>query len=320
MSEQRLAVKGFEPADAASWDAFVADALNGTFLHTRRFLGYHEQRFQDCSLLVVDESGRLVGVLPAAVGRESGFVDSHPGLSYGGLVHTGELVGERALEAFERIQRHYRERGYTRLRYRAIPRPYYQVPLDDDSYALFRLNAQRTRVDLSAGFALEARREASELRARELKKAAKQGVSSEPRSTAWPEFWQVLEGVLAERHSARPVHSLQEITRLVALFPDEIELIVARRENTLVAGTVVFYAGNVAHTQYLATSASGRDVGALTQVVETAISRAATRHCTWFSLGTSNEDAGRVLNAGLYRWKLSFGASGVVHETFELPL
>jgi len=320
LSEDRLWVKAFEPADAEAWDAFVADSLNGTFLHSRRFLSYHGERFQDLSLMIFDSRGRLLGVLPAAAGSEAKLVDSHPGITYGGLVQRGELAGERMLEAFEALREHYRARGFETLRYRSIPRPYFRRPADDDSYALFRLNAKRSRVDLSAGFALSTPRNPSELRQRELKKAHKHGVTAEVRSTALAQFWAILEATLASHHQARPLHSLAEISDLSARFPQAIELVLARIDGAAVAGCLVFHTASVSHTQYLASAPAGRDAGALTLAVEAAVARSRDEGSAWFSLGTSNEDSGRVLNAGLYRWKLSFGAAGVVHESFELPL
>ena len=320
MSEDALQVRAFTPGDADIWDQFVATSLNGTFLHSRRFLSYHADRFQDRSLLVLDSGACVIGLLPAALGKEPGTIDSHPGITYGGLVHQGALAGERAIAALEAARDHYRKLGYQALKYRAIPRPYCRVPTDDDSYALFRLNAVRTRVDLAAGFALSARGEVSQLRLRDLKKASKHGATVETRSSAWSEYWNILEEVLATRHGVRPVHTLAEMTQLSQLFPDQIELVLARMDGMAVAGTVLFHTARVTHTQYLASSPRGRDFGALSKVVDAAIERANSLNRAWFSFGTSNEDGGRVLNSGLHHWKLSLGSGSFVHETFELRL
>jgi lipid II:glycine glycyltransferase (peptidoglycan interpeptide bridge formation enzyme) len=40
----------------------------------------------------------------------------------------------------------------------------------------------------------------------------------------------------------------------------------------------------------------------------------------YFDFGISNEQEGRILNEGLYRFKVSFGAGGVVHEFYEVEL
>jgi hypothetical protein len=318
MSERQLSVRPFRADEAERWDEFVKLSVNGTFLHSRRFLGYHANRFEDLSLWVVDSDERLVGLMPAAIGAPTDVVDSHPGITYGGLVHRGELSGEHMLAAFEAAAGFYRSRGYASLRYRSIPRPYQLRPSDDDSYAMFRLGAVRSRVDLAAGFEISARASVSHGRTYDLKLATKAGIAVETRSSDWPGFWVVLQETLASRHGSRPVHTLDEIVLLSERFPEEIELVLCKSGDAIVAGAVLFHTARVTHTQYLASSPNGRALGALSKVMEVAISRAQQLGRVWFSAGTNNEDGGRILNSGLYQWKLSFGSGGFVHETFEL--
>ena len=45
---------------ATAWDELVDGAPMGTLLHTRRFLSYHGDRFNDRSLVVQDDRDRLV--------------------------------------------------------------------------------------------------------------------------------------------------------------------------------------------------------------------------------------------------------------------
>ncbi len=63
-----------------------------TFLHTRRFLAYHQDRFKDVSLLLANDKG-IVGLFPAALDpAEARTVVSHPGITYGGLLHSGNRL------------------------------------------------------------------------------------------------------------------------------------------------------------------------------------------------------------------------------------
>ena len=90
-------VRPYTETLADKWDAFVmSHAVNGTFLHTRRFLNYHPQgRFEDCSLMIYNAQ-ELCAVIPAAVGMVDGkrMLRSHPGSTFGGI-----LVGEEMLRA-----------------------------------------------------------------------------------------------------------------------------------------------------------------------------------------------------------------------------
>jgi len=162
----------YESRYAETWDAFCNGAANATFLHTRRFLSYHGERFNDLSLLVMD-TGKLIGVFPAAQAlSDPELVVSHPGITYGGLAHQGKLAGNRMIEALGAIVGHYAKAGYRRLQYKPLPFIYGTMPAQDDLYALFRLGAQRVRCDLSCSIDLvAARRPLSERRRRGLKKA-----------------------------------------------------------------------------------------------------------------------------------------------------
>src|SRR4051794_21863027 len=131
-----MRARAYTPDDAASWDALVDRSSNATFLHSRRFLGYHGDRFVDASVVVTDNAGEFLGVMPAAESAADGFVVvSHPGATFGGLVHEGALHGGHAIEAFEAIAAHYRERNVTSLEYKAVPLMYQRRPQQDDLYA-----------------------------------------------------------------------------------------------------------------------------------------------------------------------------------------
>lgn len=307
----------YQTQHADAWDAFCASASNATILQTRRFLGYHGERFKDLSLLFM-ESGKVVGVFPAAQSlSDPAMVVSHPGITYGGLVHQGKVGGARMIEALGAIVGHYAKSGYRRLQYKPLPFIYASVPAQDDLYALFRFGAQRTRCDLSCCIDLAARRPVSERRRRGLKKArAAVKLSSEPRLLG--DLWRVVAQNLARKHDARPVHSLEELGTLHERFPNLIQVRCALINGAVEAGVVFFNAARVWHAQYIAASEAAYDVSALDAVFDAAIAEAQHAGARYFDFGTSNEDGGKVLNDGLYRFKSEFGGGGVAHEFYEL--
>ncbi|NLE74742.1 MAG: hypothetical protein GX604_08970 [Actinobacteria bacterium] len=153
-----LSVHSYETSESVAWDALVDESRNGTFLHTRRFLSYHGDRFNDASLVIRDKKQRLVGVFPAAI--DPGVSDrivSHPGITYGGIVHNGSLRGERMVEALAAICAAYRNAGMRTLQYKVVPYIYHRFPSEDELYALFRLGAHRCRCELSSTLDLENR-------------------------------------------------------------------------------------------------------------------------------------------------------------------
>jgi hypothetical protein len=291
----------------------------GTFLHTRAFLGYHGDRFDDASVVLRDDGGRLLGVLPAA-GAGAGEVGSHPGATFGGIVHDGSLGGPAMIEALAAVADHYRSQGFERLRYAPVPHIYHRRPGGDDLYALFRLGAERVRCDLSCAVDLEDGPRLSSRRRRGLAKARRQGVEVAEGPELVEELWPVVEANLAERYDARPVHGVEEMRMLADLFPREIVVVIARLSGVPVAGAVLFENPRVSHAQYIASLAAGQEAGALDAVFDHCLTRAGDRGARYFDFGTSNREAGRVLNEGLHEFKAQFGGGGVAYEHYELDL
>lgn len=304
--------------DAAAWDDLCRRAHMGTFLHTRAFMDHFGSRFADRSVVFEGPAGRLLGVLAAAVDpAEDGTVCSHPGLTYAGVVHAGDLRGPAMLEALEAASRLWAGDGRRALMYKAVPHIYHRAPAQDDLYALFRLGAQRARCDLSAAIDLQYRLAISSRRARCLRRARQANLQLQDGPEHVESLWPVLSENLARKHGAKATHDAEEMTALANRFPEAITVHVALAESAIVAGAVLFHTPGVAHAQYIACNQSGQELSALDALFEACIEQARSRGARWFDFGISNVERGRVLNEGLYRFKTEFGAGGVVHEFYR---
>jgi hypothetical protein len=307
--------------DAAEQDALVERAPMATFLHSRRYLAYHGDRFRDASLTLFTSEGELAGLFPAAVDPEDQqLVVSHPGLSYGGILHAGRLRGERMVEALEAICLHYADQGFLRLRYKTVPHIYSRMPSGDDLYALFRRDARRYRCDLLNTIDLVNRPAPSSRRRRSLKKACATGMHILEGAELLPQLWPVLAENLARRHGVAPVHSVEEILHLHGQFPEQIQCVVAMLDEEVLAGVVLFVMHRVVHAQYIAASSLGQQISALDLVFEHCITRAAEQGARYFDFGSSTEQGGWRLNEGLFQFKSEFGAGAIAHEFYELDL
>ncbi len=315
-----IRVRPFGPNDADAWDNFCKDSLQATLLHTRRFLSYHGDRFADRSL-IVEQDGKWVGLFPAASSPfEKTHVVSHPGITYGGVLHGGDLRGERMIAALREICQQYAALGHAKLIYKAVPTFYHRAPAQDDLYALFRLGAKRIRCDLSSTIDLQNRQLVSQRRKRSLKKAIKVGVNVVEGNQHIAALWKILTDNLAGKHGAKPVHTLSEITWLAERFPANIRCVCGATNHAVVAGILLFITTTTWHVQYIASNDIGQDVSALDAVFNYCIDVAHRDGIRWFDFGISTDNGGLVLNDGLYRFKSEFGGGGSVHEFFELDL
>ena len=311
-----LIVRAYSADEAEEWDRFVTDSRNGTFLLKRQYMDYHADRFEDASLWIERSDGRPLAILPA--NRDGSRIDSHGGLTYGGLVLADGARAAEVIACFSALVESLLKGGFETLRYKTIPGIYHRQPAEDDRYPLFLLGAELCRRDLLSVDDLRNPGPIQQRRKRGAKKALKAGVSIAP-DDRLGEFWPLLETVLSDRHEAAPVHRLEEIALLAGRFPENIQLWTARSEGTILAGTVLYIDSETVHAQYIAANDDGRQLGALDLLFSTLITHFSPSH-RFFDFGISNEDGGRKLNRGLIQFKEGFGARSTAHDHYLLDL
>ncbi len=305
----------------APWENMVAASLTGTFLHTRKFLSYHGNKFNDQSILIYDTNNILRAVFPAAQDpSDKSVVISHPGITYGGLLHDGWLYGQRAIDALTQIIEYYASAGFKEMIYKAMPAMYHRSPAQDDIYALFKLKAERYRVDLSTTIDITKRLPPSDRRNRSLKKAIKGNLTISEDFNMIDSYWQILANNLKDKHEKTPVHSLPELYTLKERFPDHIELITVFDQKELLAGSLLFYCPTLVHAQYFASTARGREMGALDMVIEHSIEKTKKAGKRYYDFGISTDKQGSYLNNTLYTYKSEFGACGSAYEFYKIKL
>lgn len=306
-----IEIKKYTANDAQEWDAIVEKSRNGTFMHYRSYMDYHSDRFQDFSLMVL-RLGRLIGVFPATV--TSKIINSHGGLTFGGLISLADLCANEALEVFEKIGTYYRGQGIGAISIKIIPYTFHRYPCQEDLYALFRVGAKLIRRDASSVIALGEEFKYSKGRKWSINKARKAGVCIK-KTTDPVRFHELLSDVL-KKFDVIPTHSLAELSLLMSRFPKNISLYEAEISGDMLAGAIVYDFGDVVHTQYLATSEMGREIGALDFLLANLIENIYPMR-KYFSFGISTEQHGKILNGGLIAQKEGFGARMVVHDFYE---
>ncbi|WPO98868.1 GNAT family N-acetyltransferase [Pseudomonas sp. HR96] len=281
-------------------------------------MDYHADRFDDFSCVFRDEKGRILAVIPANL--RDGVMISHQGLSFGGLIMTPKLPGAAVLEIFEALVQFARAERVSRIVYKRLPDIYSAIPAQEDLYALFRHGAVLTRRDLGSAVCLAERYSYTKGRKWAVNKAKKAGiVVREVADLA--AYWPLLNAVLEKQHDTKAVHTLDEISRLQAAFPDNIKVFGATLpgSNELIAGTLVFINGMVVHTQYMANSDLGRLHCALDLVIDQLMHQFADT-ARYVSFGISTEEAGTVLNEGLLAQKEGFGARAIIHDFYDITI
>lgn len=315
----------FSEDQSSKWDNFLELCPMATFLHSRRFLSYHGNRFKDESLIVTDDDGTWLGVFPSAVDPgDASQIISHPGITYGGLVHNGKLIGSNMLEALGLIFQHYKENNYSKVLYKAIPTFYHQVPSCDDLYALCQLKAELCRRDLSCTIdlispSLLSNKALSKMR-NMIRKAEKNNVTLEDSNHNLEQLWEILRENLKKKYNKNPVHSFEEMKTLLEKFPNNIGLLVAKIKDRVISGAVIFKKNIATHTQYLVNTECGKENFALDYIIQECINKAKEEKYRFFDFGINTENNGMYLNNNLFLSKAKHGGSGSVHDHYLLKI
>jgi hypothetical protein len=302
--------------DKNIWNEFVRNAKNTHFFFLRDYMEYHSDRFEDYSLLIFDESRKLISVLPANI--KDDVLYSHQGLTFGGFLVDDKMKTETMLEIFESLKAFLKEENIKKLVYKCIPYIYHIKPSEEDRYALFRNDAKLIRRDVTSTIDLTEQVRYSKGRKWSINKAKKEAVETFE-SNDYETFWKLLTDVLESNHEARPVHTLEEMKKLALLFPKNIKLFLSKKDEKIISGALIYENQNIVHTQYLANSEEGRESGALDLLIDYLIKNI-YKNKKYFDFGISNEDAGRYLNTGLIAQKEGFGARAVVQDFYELEI
>jgi Acetyltransferase (GNAT) domain len=310
-----IRVERYAPEHRRGWDDFLARSRNGTFLFRRDYVEYHADRFTDHSLLFLDDD-RLVGLLPAS--ERDGTLTSHGGLTYGGVVSDGRMRTPLMLELFDGLVEYLRGRGVGRLVYKAVPHIYHRVPAEEDLYALFRHGGRLFRRDVASTVWMRDREPLSKGRKWSVKRARSNGLTV-ARSHDFATFMAIEEAHLLEKYGVRPTHTAAEMELLVGRFPENIKLFAAHRGTEMLGGVVVYESPRVAHAQYIAATAAGRELGALDLILDLLLNETYAG-LDYFDFGISTEDGGKTLNVGLVENKESYGARAVAYDFYELDL
>jgi hypothetical protein len=279
-------------------------------------MDYHRDRFQDYSLLIRDEKGKLQALLPA--NRHDNTVSSHGGLTYGGFIINSSMKAANLLEIFDNTLTYLRQNEFVNFIYKTVPYIYHQVPAEEDRYALFLCNATMVRRGLLTVVSKDYTVPFQERRWRGVQKALKNNL--EVRCTNdFETFWEILTTNLKLTYNTSPVHSLKEICLLHSRFPNNIKLYGCYQDNTMVSGVVIYESSKVAHVQYIAASPKGKELSSLDLVFHELLN-SVYKSKPFFDFGTSDEKNGYYLNRGLLEHKEGFGARMMVHDHYQIYL
>jgi hypothetical protein len=314
---KNYSVKQYQGSDYANWNAFISKAKNATFLFHRDFMEYHSDRFQDYSILIFKDD-KLIAVLPA--NRVEETVYSHQGLTYGGLVYSSKINGEVVGDIIESLLSFLKEKGMQFFYFKPIPFFYSSGGNHEIDFFLFKNGAflDKKEMNLAVNLALPLTISKSKLKHfRKIEDLDLEIVEEQQLQS----FWElVLEPRLLDKYDAKPVHTLQEITKLKSNFPDNIKQFSVYYNNDIIAGITLFEADTVVKSQYGATTKKGQELRALDFLFINLIKKYKREGKQFFDMGIVNEDNEKGYHTGLLKQKEELGCSVYSQDFYKMNL
>lgn len=290
----------YNEAARSDWNRFVGEeSVNGHFMHTREFLDYHGERFTDHSL-VFRRDDRIAAVLPAH--RNGADLASHRGLTFGGLLVDDTFDSADCAGALSALGRHMRENGLASLDYRPSPVWYHRRIFEVDCGLLGTAGAYLPAAVCVMGHNVEFNATRRNL----LKKGLRAGLEVVSGAEILPDVMGLVMDVLAARHEAMPVHTIEELGALQQQFSEGIRAYAVRSPDAtgLRAGVVLFVSPHAVKLQYLGYAPDTGETGAMEMLFDHLL-RAPEFHGRSFDFGTSA--SGDSINASLMAYKESLG-------------
>ena len=307
-------IKIYQSSDFALWNAFIGKAKNATFLFHRNFMDYHKDRFEDFSLMVFEDE-KVVAILPA--NRVGDAVYSHQGLTYGGLVLPEKVKLSEAIAMMKLVLQFLNENQIKTLQVKVIPSIYNACFSDEIEHIMFLLKAKTVRKDVLSVIDLTTSFFITKTRKESINRGKKNNLIIKEESN-FELFWnQILIPNLKQKHQAKPVHSVEEITKLQQHFPKNIRHFNVYQNDEIVAGTTVFITDKVAHPQYISGNEKKNELGSIDYLYHYLITEVFADK-NYFDFGPSHEENGMKINEGILFWKESFGAKTTIQSYYEV--
>ncbi|MEP6617522.1 MAG: GNAT family N-acetyltransferase [Ginsengibacter sp.] len=319
-----LTVKKYDESLLDVWDDFIlSNHRNATFLHSRKFFLHNPLNLTGDASLLFYKKNRLICVLPAKFYKKENrnIFHSHPASTYGGFVVDGSVGVAESMAIVEATIHFAKSESANEIIIRNPFRIFHQLPSDETDYAMWFYGFKIHSRELECAILIDensAKRYEDGTR-RSIKKASK--LVEVGHSEKFEEFWEILTSNLYLKYKLKPVHTLEQILTLRELVGSEnIQLVVAEVGNKVVAGIVLFVFKTALHAQYIASDNSFQDMRPLNAVIDFIVQWGKKSGHKYFNFGTANENEGRMINEGLFKFKEGFGGRGVLRESMILYL
>jgi hypothetical protein len=321
-----ITTKLFDSTKKDIWNNFISQkSLNGTIFHHLDFLAYHQNRFTNNEHHLAFYKGEeLVGLMPLAIFEQEGIkiAKSPYGASWGGLVFSENLKLKYHIELIESLVNYLKDLQVNEIFITPTPSFYYKNYSSFFEFALFQSGFQLKNRDVMHVVTLPKNAEETmqvlDSKCRNQTRRALEQVEIIENATIEDFYIALQEDKI--RHNSTPTHTLEEMKRIQELNTDFMQIDVAKDNEGNKAG-ICYFKGNsqAIMTFYMAQQNAILGKNALNALVFKGMERAVKQGFKYFDFGCSSV-GGKIQNIGVSEFKESFGAKGMLRETYYLKV
>ena len=241
-----LTIEKYNTKNETSWNTFLNKSFNGTIFSHRNFLNYHINRqFKDNSLLIY-RNRELIAIIPAVVIIENDktILHSHPGASYGGIILKNNLNFKVINNIINTVDQYCINNSFHSFFLINSPNIYHQYKDHSLEYLLSWNGYKSNEIYISHAVNVNTSDGLDTILAKRKRRYLNNDNSLQNiqfnRTNDINLFYQILIEN-KKRFNIKPTHSLNEITKLLKLFPDHIQLFISSINSQTIGGSVLFH-------------------------------------------------------------------------------
>lgn len=321
--EQVMKVVSYTNNMKSMWDNFIEkESRNGFIFHKMHFLEYHKNRFQDCSLLFLDEKENIIALFPAALKNNN--IISHPGSSYGGLVLKKYIKLSEIFEIVELMKNFYNN-NFGNINIEIILSESFNLEYgaEDVAFVLWQLGFNLKSKEISTVIDI------NKFRLRlGLRRTTKQYLCSKSYLRLGITYekvieksdilgcYKLIEQNLASKYKKKPTHTMEELFELIDRFPQDIDVFAAKRDDEVISTYIMFRLNDfIVHTFYIAKSLEKENVVDI-GLVDFMTNFYFEKGFNFLNFGISSRD--KVVKWGIHTYKEQFSKFFVTRDKWIL--
>ncbi len=305
-----ITVYPYEPSFQEEWDRFIRQANNGTLFHLQKFLHYHTRKFNWNHLLFY-QGNELIAVFPG--GLDGSTLRSPIGASYGGLVLEPYCSIENLNAIVQALTTYCEQKKIKEIVLTPPMQVYNRVHDEVQEYALLHNGFEQIKIQYSSVIDLGAV-SLDKGRRSDIHRAKRDGLVVKE-SKDFDEFFPILVKN-KEKYDARPVHTIDEMKKIDALF--DAKLFLAAIDGQTIGGLWILPASKTcALIFYSAFLREYRRYNPIVSLVAHAIDWARQKGYRYLDYGVSTDTtAEEDIHWSLARFKERLGGSGCLRRTY----